>query len=116
MASQQPVFDVVISGSGSVGTEVWINLGLIPNSQQFLLGYATYIAEDKDKDQIVVGIGQNEKLNASSPRIKLITKLCTIIAVEILSPILIDQRTCNINGKLTKNTAIPFQIKSKLKA
>ena len=48
MASQQPIFDTVISGSGTVNAEGWIDLGLVPNGKQLLLGYATYIAEDKN--------------------------------------------------------------------
>lgn len=47
MADQLPIFDQVVSGSGSVGTEAWVNLGTIPNGHQWLLGYATLIAEDK---------------------------------------------------------------------
>ena len=47
MASQQPIFDTVISGSGTVNSEVWVDLGLITTGLQLLLGYATYIAEDK---------------------------------------------------------------------
>ena len=48
MASPQPIFDTIISGSGLVGTESWVDLGLVPLGRQILLGYATYIAEDKN--------------------------------------------------------------------
>ena len=47
MAVQQPIFDKTISGSGTVNQELWVDLGVIPNGKQLLLGYATYIAEDK---------------------------------------------------------------------
>lgn len=35
----------------------------------------TYIADDNDNDQMVTGVGQNEKPKASSPKIKLTIKL-----------------------------------------
>jgi hypothetical protein len=47
LAAQDPIFDVVISGTGTVGTETWVDLGVIPNGKQLLLGFATYIAQDK---------------------------------------------------------------------
>ena len=48
---------------------------------------STYIADDKDNDQIVVGEGQDEKLKASSPKIRLNIKLCITMAAVILSSI-----------------------------
>ena len=52
----------------------------------------TYIVEDNDKDQIVVGIGQKEKLIASSAKTQLRTKLCINTAGVIKSSIEIIQR------------------------
>jgi len=48
MAQVQPVFDSIMTGTGSVNAELWVDLGLIPNGKQILLGYATYTAEDKN--------------------------------------------------------------------
>lgn len=48
MAQLLPIFDLVLYGTGTVGQEVWVNLGSIPTGKQFLLGYATYIAQDKN--------------------------------------------------------------------
>lgn len=48
MAQVQVVFDTVISGSGTVGTEYWVDLGVIPSGKQIWLGYATYGAVDKN--------------------------------------------------------------------
>ena len=48
MSTIQPVFDTVISGSGTVGTETWVNLGTITTDKQFWLGYATLGAVDKN--------------------------------------------------------------------
>lgn len=76
----------------------------------------TYIADESDKDQIVVGIGQNEKLIASSPKTKAKIKLWIIFAVVTLSCISIDQRICKIKGKVTKNTTNPFHKNKSSKA
>ncbi len=70
---------------------------------------STYIPDDNDNDQIMAMLGQNEKLKASSPKIRLNIKLCITIAAPILSSIWIDHSTCKINGKLTNNTINPFQ-------
>ena len=48
MASQQPIFELVMFGSGTVGTDIWVDLGIIPSGKQILLGYATYVAIDKN--------------------------------------------------------------------
>lgn len=49
MADLQPVFDQDTSGKiTSNGTEKWVDLGLIPNGKQMLLGFATFCAEDKN--------------------------------------------------------------------
>jgi hypothetical protein len=48
MASIQPVFDLTMSNTGTVGTETWIDLGTIPNGKQFWVGYATFGAVDKN--------------------------------------------------------------------
>lgn len=48
MAIIQPLFDTVIYGSGTVQTELWIDLGLIPSGKQIWLGYATYAGVDKN--------------------------------------------------------------------
>lgn len=72
--------------------------------------------EDRDSDQMVVGIGQKERLNAISPNPKDSAKLWIKLAVETLSSMVIVQITCNINGKVTRNTTTPFQINNKLKA
>ncbi len=76
----------------------------------------TYIDEDNDKDQIVVGIGQKEKLRASSAMIKLKTKLCANIAGETVSSMLMVQMDCRTKGKQIKSTTTPFQRNNKLKA
>ena len=76
----------------------------------------TYMADDKDSDQIIGYNGQNEKLKASSPKTKLRIKLCTKVAASILSSILIDQSACKIKGKLIKETANPFHTNNKLNA
>ena len=76
----------------------------------------TYIDEDSDKDQIVVGIGQKEKLKANSPSIRLKTKLWITIAKETKSSISKIQRDCKISGKLIKNIPTPFQTNNRLKA
>ena len=47
MADLQPIFDTILSGAGTVQTETWINLGLIPTDKQIFFGFATFIAEDK---------------------------------------------------------------------
>ncbi|KKQ85532.1 MAG: hypothetical protein UT77_C0008G0024 [Candidatus Daviesbacteria bacterium GW2011_GWC2_40_12] len=76
----------------------------------------TYIADEIVKDRIVTGEGQKEKLRASSPNTRLKIKLCTSMAIEILSSIEIVQRSCKIRGKLTKKITIPFHKNNKLKA
>lgn len=48
MASVQPIFDTIISGTGTVGTETWVNLASIPNGNKIWLGYATLGAVDKN--------------------------------------------------------------------
>ena len=48
MSAIQPVFDTVISGSGTVGTETWVNLGTITSGKQIWIGYATLGAIDKN--------------------------------------------------------------------
>ena len=76
----------------------------------------TYIDEESTRDQIVVGIGQKEKLKASSAKHKLKTRLWINIAAPTLSSISIDHRTCKINGQEIRNTATPFHKNNKLKA
>jgi len=48
MAIIQPLFDTTIDGSGSVGTETWVDLGVITSGKQIWLGYATVAAVDKN--------------------------------------------------------------------
>ena len=48
MSDLQPVFDIVISGTGTVQTETWVDLGTIPNGKKIWLGFATYGAVDKN--------------------------------------------------------------------
>jgi hypothetical protein len=48
MASIQPVFDLTMSNTGTVGTETWVDLGVIPNGKQLWVGYATFGAVDKN--------------------------------------------------------------------
>jgi hypothetical protein len=48
MASVQPIFDVVVSGTGVVGTETWVDLGAITSGKQVWFGYATFGAVDKN--------------------------------------------------------------------
>lgn len=48
MAIIQPLFDTTLSGAGTVGTETWVDLGLIPSGKQIWFGYATYAAVDKN--------------------------------------------------------------------
>lgn len=76
----------------------------------------TYIEDERINGHMVVGVGQKEKARASSPRTRLSIKLWTNIAVDTLSSILRDQRTCKIKGKLIIKTANPFQKNHKLKA
>lgn len=55
MAEITPVYDLVCLGSGTIGTEEWIDIASfgpdtnspIPNGKQLWLGYATFIAGDK---------------------------------------------------------------------
>lgn len=48
MADQQPIFDITLSGTNTVATEKWVDLGVITSGKQIVLGFATYIAEDKN--------------------------------------------------------------------
>jgi len=48
VANQQPIFDLTIDGTGTLGTSVWVDLGVIPTGKQILFGYATYVAEGKN--------------------------------------------------------------------
>ena len=48
MSVIQPVFDVTISGTGSTGTETWVNVLAITTGKQLWLGYATLGAVDKN--------------------------------------------------------------------
>jgi len=47
MADVQPIFDKVITGSGNLATELWVDLGAIPTGKKIFYGYATLVAEDK---------------------------------------------------------------------
>jgi len=44
----QALFDTNISGTGSVGTETWVNIIAIPNTKAIWIGYATLGALDKN--------------------------------------------------------------------
>jgi hypothetical protein len=72
--------------------------------------------EDRLSDQMVVGIGQNEKAYESSPKHKLRMKLSTKVVLLTLSSISIDHNICKIKGKLTKMTNKKFHKNNKLKA
>ena len=48
MSAIQPIFDAVINGTGTVGTETWVDLGVIPSGKKLWIGYATYGAVDKN--------------------------------------------------------------------
>ena len=48
MATIQPVFELTISGTGSVQTDTWVDLGAITSGKQIIIGYASYIAIDKN--------------------------------------------------------------------
>jgi hypothetical protein len=48
MANIQPVFDTILPGSGTVQTDSWVDLGLIPSGKQIYIGFATYAAIDKN--------------------------------------------------------------------
>ena len=48
MANLIPIFDQIIAGAGSVGKELWVDLGVIPSGKQIWYGFATLIAEDKN--------------------------------------------------------------------
>ena len=41
------LFDQVSQGLVSVGTETWVDLGLIPNGTKVMFGYATYMPDGK---------------------------------------------------------------------
>lgn len=47
MAVIVPIFEEVLSGTRTLTSELWVDLGLIPTGQQHWFGYATYIAETK---------------------------------------------------------------------
>lgn len=47
MATIIPVFEEVKTGTVTLTTELWIDLGTIPTGKQHWFGYATYIAETK---------------------------------------------------------------------
>jgi len=48
MAAQQPIFDTIIYGTGTLGTSTWVDLGAIPTGKQISIGFATLVAEDKN--------------------------------------------------------------------
>lgn len=48
MASPLPVFDLTIAGTRTMNQESWIDLGLIPSGKTVFIGYATFIAQDKN--------------------------------------------------------------------
>jgi hypothetical protein len=48
MANLTPVFDLTISGAGTVQTDSWLDLGLIPVGKQIYYGFATLAAIDKN--------------------------------------------------------------------
>lgn len=47
MADIVPIFEKSFLGSGSLTSELWVDLGVITSGTQLWLGYATYIANDK---------------------------------------------------------------------
>ena len=47
MADVQPIFDKIIFGTGTVASEVWVDLGVIPTGKKIFYGYITFVAEDK---------------------------------------------------------------------
>lgn len=47
MADIKPTFELVFLGSGSAGSEAWVDLGVIPTGKQLWLGLATFISDDK---------------------------------------------------------------------
>ena len=42
-----PLFDQVSQGQASVNAELWVDLGLIPNGNQFMFGFASYSPDGK---------------------------------------------------------------------
>jgi len=48
MANITPTFDLVFDGNGTVTSELWVDLGVIPTGKQLFIGYANLIANDKD--------------------------------------------------------------------
>jgi len=48
VATQLPIFDQALYGSGNANADLWVNLGVIPNGQTIQLGYATFMAVDKN--------------------------------------------------------------------
>jgi hypothetical protein len=47
MPAKINVFNMSLSGSGSVGSEAWVDLGSIPVGQQIWIGFASYTSPDK---------------------------------------------------------------------
>jgi len=41
------LFNLTINGSGNVGSEVWVDLGLIPTGSDYWIGKTSYTAIDK---------------------------------------------------------------------
>ena len=76
----------------------------------------TYIAEAKPIDQIVVGVGQKDKLKASSPSTRLKIKLLIHKETDTRSSIEIVQSICRIIGKHMADTRNPFHRNNKLNA
>jgi len=48
MADLIPTFEKILSGTSTVQTETWIDLGAIPTGKKIWYGYASFIAEDKN--------------------------------------------------------------------
>jgi len=48
MAVIDPLFNTVVSGTGIVQTETWVDLGVIPSGYKLWMGYATYAGIDKN--------------------------------------------------------------------
>jgi len=47
MAEVIPTFEKIKSGTGSLTSEAWVDLGLIPDGFKIWIGFATFGAEDK---------------------------------------------------------------------
>lgn len=41
------LFDLILQGSALMTNELWVDLGIIPNNSQIMLGYATYTPDGK---------------------------------------------------------------------